>query len=57
MDYSRIRKKRSLPKHPRYYYDEDRLAIRRARNLRRQIRHSINNNNNNSSNESKQHKL
>ena len=56
MDYSRIRKKRSLPKHPRLYYDRDRLAIRRARNLRRQIRHSINNNNS-SSNESKQHKL
>ena len=56
MDYSRIRKKRSLPKHPRLYYDWDRLAIRRARNLRRQIRHSINNNNS-SSNESKQHKL
>lgn len=57
MDYSKIRKKRSLPKHPRYYYDRDRLAIRRARNLRRQIRHSINNNNSSSSNESKQHKL
>lgn len=56
MDYSKIRKKRSLPKHPRLYYDWDRLAIRRARNLRRQIRHSINNNNK-SSNESKQHKL
>lgn len=55
MDYSKIRKKRSLPKHPRLYYDLDQLAIRRARNLRRQIRHSINNNN--STTESKQHKL
>ena len=53
MDYVKIRKKRSLPKHPRYDYDEDGLAVRRTRNLRRQIRHF----NNNSSNETKQHKL